>query len=319
MRGWLSGISTVSATMAAVWSLDQKRELTMYSFRAAPTHTVSNGMVQAPHSDGNSVMDAIAYGSISGSATRGSTSTSAHNSMMSSRFSTSEEGHRANVARLPSVSGGRTLVGASSENEKSSSAASADSRTTSPYPYPSPDGGAGETPRSSTFLLHPPQQPSPSSSPPYAPAPGSLIQPPPRTASASPRILPAPPMSPLMPPGPPGLEDTTRVSASPYAPYAYAWAVQSPTTVESGEEPGSGDGGRGRSPYAWDHPPPSSEYLPGPSSRRTTFRTSRGEALGMGVPPYPTSPAFGGMGMGVVEDGRSERSAPPMYTPSSDS
>ncbi|KAI0684071.1 hypothetical protein C8T65DRAFT_683213 [Cerioporus squamosus] len=247
----------------------------------SPAHTISNGMVQAPHSDRPA--GAIAFGG-----TRGSVSTSPNNSVMPSHFSTSDEGHESVTAeRMPSVSGGRTLIGVSPANEKSSTISR--SSTSSPSPE-------GETLRPSTLLLHP--QPSTPSQP-----PPSHLTPPPRTASASPRLLPVPPVSPLMAPGPPGLHGQTPVSASPYAPYAYAWAVQSPTTAASEY-----------SPYAWDNPPPSSEYLPQPgSSRRTTFarqfRVSREE--GAGVPPYPSSPGFG-------EDGRSERSAPPMYTPSSE-
>ena len=76
------------------------------------------------------------------------------------------------------------------------------------------------------------------------------------------------------------------------------------------------------SPYAWDRPPPSSEYLPGsagPASRRSTFRAS--------VPPVPSPPyahgeahfsfalavAAQGAG-GGAEDGGSERSALPAYS-----
>ncbi|TFK80526.1 hypothetical protein K466DRAFT_375122 [Polyporus arcularius HHB13444] len=277
-------VFVLSLVLCYVWRKRRRVRLAERDIHS-PTHTISNGMVQAPHSD------AVAFG------TRGSTSTSAHNSVMSSRFSTSDEGHgNGNESRdgegRPSVSGGRTLIGASSENEKSS----ATSRTSTSSP--SAEAETEETPRSSTFLLHP--QPSLPSAP--APAGASHLTPPPRTASASPRLLPVPPMSPLMEPGPPGLAGQTRVSASPYAPYAYAWAVQSPTTAASEYLP-----------YAWDNPPPSSEYLPGSSSRRTTFtshfRASRGADAG--VPPYPSSPGFGGFG----EDGRSERSAPPMYTP----
>ncbi|RDX52213.1 hypothetical protein OH76DRAFT_1480824 [Lentinus brumalis] len=278
-------VFVLSLILCYVWRKRRRARLAERDIHS-PTHTISNGMVQAPHSD------AVAFGS------RGSTSTSAHNSVMSSRFSTSDEGHgnsnsHRNPEGRPSMSGGRTLIGASSENEK----LSAISRTSTSSP--SAEADTEETPRSSTFLLH--AQPSLPTVP--APAGASHLTPPPRTASASPRLLPVPPMSPLMEPGPPGLAGQTRISASPYAPYAYAWAVQSPTTAASEYLP-----------YAWDNPPPSSEYLPGSSSRRTTFtshfRASRGADAG--VPPYPSSPGFGGFG----EDERSERSAPPMYTPS---
>ncbi|KAI0767825.1 hypothetical protein C8Q74DRAFT_1370523 [Fomes fomentarius] len=158
----------------------------------------------------------------------------------------------------------------------------------SPSAFASPPGSSRDaysaSPRSSSPLL------SPRSSVPLI-SPASPISP------MSPMVSMAH-MSQIMPygyaPGP--LPLAHMAPLSPVHPMPNFPFITSPTTAATE-----------RLPYAWDNPPPSSEYLPG--SRRSTFRTSRYAsrdlASGFPSPPY---------GAALPEDARSERSAPPMYS-----
>lgn len=190
-------------------------------------------------------------------------------------------------------------------NEKAALAAAWYGTGSTESATPTEDGAPHSTsPRSSTFLLSPrtvsPSPASPATMPPRIPLPAAL--------------------SPLSP--------ASAYSASSPLPLstpsdALSAAHQEHSPLSPLPPPAS--------PYAWDHPPPSSEYLPGPS-RRNTFRSSRTARSSIPSPPYApgegpyppfdfTQLARVGEGLpgvpmmpGVVEDGRSERSALPAYS-----